>query len=180
VLEILKYPNPILKKIAQDIDLSSQADKDLVLNNVKEMACLMYDTNGVGLAAPQVGISKKFFILDINQKIEEDDDGNIIKREPGILQVFINPVITNPVGTNIYEEGCLSVPGIYEKVKRPKQIDIEYFDASFKKQKITAEGLLATVIQHENDHLEGRLFIERLSTVKKALVKKRLDKNPPM
>ena len=129
-----------------------------------------------GLAAPQVGVTKRLFIIDIEQKIKKDKDGEVVEKKPGLLMVFINPVIKAKEGEIVYEEGCLSVPGVFEEVKRAEKIELEFCDMDFEKKHVMIEGLLAIVVQHEFDHLEGKLFIDRLPIVKRAMIKNRIKK----
>jgi peptide deformylase len=127
----------------------------------------MYSANGIGLAAIQIGIPKRIIVMDISK------DEN--KKEP---RYFVNPVIQNKDKIkSIYEEGCLSVPNQFAEIERPKNCDIEYLDYNGNKQLLKAEGLLATCIQHEMDHLEGILFIDYLSKLKKSIIIKKLSKN---
>ena len=175
-MEILKFPNARLREKSKDFNLSDDSERLEILRLVQEMQCAMYEANGVGLAAPQVGVLKKLFLIDIEQRIEKDDDGEIIDRTPGILMIFINPKIKSKEGNIVYEEGCLSVPGIYEEVKRAEKVEIEYYDLNFEKKYLVAEDFLAVVIQHEYDHLEGKLFIDKLSVVKRAIVKNKVLK----
>jgi len=173
-MEILSYGSPILSKKATELDI--EAEKHDVLSYIEQMTVLMYEKKGIGLAANQVGILKRFFIVDIDQESKEDDEGNLIEHIPGKLLVYINPIIT-PFGEQIAsEEGCLSVPGVYECVKRYSKVKISYYDINFEKKSEELEGLLAIVVQHEYDHLEGKLFIDRLSSVKKTLIKNKLKK----
>jgi peptide deformylase len=175
-MDILTFPNPLLREKANEWDLSNKKQKEIIEKLVSDMSKTMYNSNGIGLAAPQVGVSKRLFIIDIEQKVEKDDNDEIIARHPGKLHVFINPKITKEEGSVIYEEGCLSVPGIYEEVKRAEKITVEYYDLDFKKQELTAEEFMAVVIQHENDHLDGKLFIDKLPMVKRTMVKNRILK----
>ncbi|MEI6092059.1 MAG: peptide deformylase [bacterium] len=175
-MQILTFPNNILRKIATAYNLSKESEKKSIPELIKEMAKAMYESNGIGLAAPQVGVSKRLFLIDVEQKIEKDDEGEVISRTPGKLLVFINPKIIEKEGTVVYEEGCLSVPGVYEEVKRAETITIEYYDEHYEKKEITTDGLLSIVIQHEYDHLDGKLFIDRLPMVKRTIVKNRLLK----
>jgi len=149
MLEIVKYGDPILAQIAKEV---SKFDYELE-KRIFEMHEAMIRDHGIGLAAPQVGDPRRIFIVGI-----ED--------EP--LRVFINPRI-NAMSeqTSEYEEGCLSFPGLYFTVVRPSAVEIEAFDVSGKKFKLNADGLLARVIQHEFDHLDGILFIERISPAKR-------------
>lgn len=175
-MQILTFPNNVLRKVATDYLLNKESEKKAISHLIKEMAVAMYEHNGMGLAAPQVGVSKRLFVIDVEQKTERDEDGEIISRIPGKLLVFINPKIKEKEGTAFYEEGCLSVPGVYEEVKRAEKITIEYYDENFDRKELKTDGVLAIVIQHENDHLDGKLFIDRLPMVKRTIVKNRLLK----
>lgn len=175
-MEILTYGNATLRKKAVAVDISSQKERDNLKGIFEKMTQTMYKKRGLGLAAPQVNISKRFFILDVDQDDKTDDDGNVLEHIPGKLQVFINPVILETEGDVFSEEGCLSVPGLYEKIKRFEKVKVEYYDETFNKNELVAEGLLAIVIQHEYDHLEGKLFIDRLPLVRKTLIKNKLNK----
>ncbi|MCX6111943.1 MAG: peptide deformylase [Proteobacteria bacterium] len=175
-MEILVFPNNILRKIAEKWDIKSNTERNRISKLIEDMKLTMYGSNGIGLAAPQVGISKRLFIIDVEQKVEKDEDGEVISRIPGELLVFINSRIIHKEGMVIYEEGCLSVPGVYEEVKRAEIITIEYYDENFEKKQMTAEGFLSVVVQHEYDHTEGKLFIDRLPVVRRTLVKNRILK----
>ena len=175
-LQILQYPNPILKKKALEV---TNFDEELRLF-IKNLLFTMYTSKGIGLASPQVGKSLRIFVLDVDYKKEKvtGPDGSektVFKNfNP---QVFINPIFTQKEGEVICEEGCLSLPGIYEEVKRAKNIQVEYFDIWGNKMTCGAEGLYAVCIQHENDHLDGIVFLERLSLIKRNLLKKKFIKN---
>lgn len=175
-MEILTFPNKKLRGLSTGYDLSSDVEKKELSHLISKMAETMYEANGLGLAAPQVGVSKRLFIIDIEQKVEKDDNDEVISRTPGELHVFINPIIVEKEGEIVYEEGCLSVPGVYEEVKRAKKVVIEFHDRNFEKKRMIAEGLLSVVIQHEYDHLEGKLFIDKLPLVKRTIVKRRILK----
>ena len=132
-----------------------------------DMLETMYAANGIGLAAIQIGVPKRIIVMDISK------DEN--KKEP---RYFVNPIIKNKdKNKSTYEEGCLSVPNQFAEIDRPKKCDIEYLDYYGEKKFLSAEGLLATCIQHEMDHLEGILFIDYLSKLKKSMIIKKLSKN---
>lgn len=174
-LPIVKYPEPVLSKVAAPVTDFSPKLKQLV----KDMLFTMYHAPGIGLAAPQVGESLRLFVLDVDYDREEitSASGEEEYRLSGFNpKVFINPVITGTSGTTTYEEGCLSVPGVYEEVKRYKEIHVKYQDLDGNFHEMTADDLLAICIQHENDHLDGIVFIERLSNLKKNFYKKKLIK----
>lgn len=179
ILKIFTYPSPILKKIATEVDAFDEDLKVLC----RDMLKTMYDAPGIGLAAPQVGISKRIFVMDVefDRKEKTNAEGKtefeIVDRNP---LVFINPVIKNKEGQFKYEEGCLSLPGIYDEVSRAKKITVEYLDLEGNKKEIEAEDLFAVCLQHENDHLDGVVFIERLSMLKKNLFHKKLVKRKKM
>ena len=159
---ILTEPNKILRQISQPVE-SVGKEEQLLMDDMLET---MYAANGIGLAAIQVGIPKRIIVMDISK------DEN--KKEP---MYFVNPVIKNknPVKST-YEEGCLSVPNQFAEIDRPSKCDIEFLDYNGNKQTISADGLFATCIQHEMDHLEGILFIDHLSKLKKSMILKKLSK----
>lgn len=174
-LPILTYPEPVLSKAALPV---SKFDKDLELL-VKNMLYTMYHAPGIGLAAPQIGESIRLFVLDVNYDREEITNaaGKEEYRLSGFNpMVFINPLITGTTGTTTYEEGCLSVPGVYEEVKRHKSIHVKYQDLKGNFHELEADDMLSICIQHENDHLDGVVFIERLSNLKKNFYKKKIAK----
>ena len=162
VRTILTEPNKILRQISQPVE-SVGKEEQLLMDDMLET---MYAAKGIGLAAIQVGIPKRIIVMDISK------DEN--KKEP---MYFVNPVIKNknPVKST-YEEGCLSVPNQFAEIDRPSKCDIEFLDYNGNKQTISADGLFATCIQHEMDHLEGILFIDHLSKLKKSMILKKLSK----
>ena len=163
VKSILTEPNKLLRQISKPVDRVGRDEQQLM----DDMLETMYAANGIGLAAIQIGIPKRIIVMDISK------DEN--KKEP---RYFVNPVIQNKDKIkSIYEEGCLSVPNQFAEIERPKNCDIEYLDYNGNKQLLKAEGLLATCIQHEMDHLEGILFIDYLSKLKKSMIIKKLSKN---
>lgn len=172
-LEIITYPNPVLTKVAEDVEVFDDELKSLC----RDMLYTMYHAPGIGLAAPQIGISKRIFVLDVDyekKEIEEDSDQySLYNFNPLIL---INPIIKDKKEEIVYQEGCLSLPGIYEDVKRAKDIVVDYKDLDGNEQTLEATDLLSICIQHENDHLDGIVFIERLSNFKKNFFKKKLIK----
>ncbi|MBU6442352.1 MAG: peptide deformylase [Alphaproteobacteria bacterium] len=159
---ILTAPDPRLKAVSQPV-----AGIDAELRTlIADMIETMYDADGIGLAAIQVGAAKRLLVLDIDQK-----DGG---RNP---RVFINPVITAASEeTAVMEEGCLSVPEIWDEVERPVRITLEYMDGEGAQQTLEADGLLATCLQHEMDHLDGVLFLDHLSKLKRSMALKKLAK----
>ena len=162
VRTILTEPNKILRQISQPVENVGK-EEQLLMDDMLET---MYAANGIGLAAIQVGIPKRIIVMDISK--------DKIKKEP---MYFVNPVIKNknPVKST-YEEGCLSVPNQFAEIDRPSKCDIEFLDYNGNKQTISADGLFATCIQHEMDHLEGILFIDHLSKLKKSMILKKLSK----
>ena len=163
VKSILTEPNKLLRQISTPVDKVGKEEQQLM----DDMLETMYAANGIGLAAIQIGIPKRIIVMDISK------DEN--KKEP---RYFVNPIIQNKDKIkSIYEEGCLSVPNQFAEIERPKNCDIEYLDYYGNKQILKAEGLLATCIQHEMDHLEGILFIDYLSKLKKSIIIKKLSKN---
>ena len=160
--QILTEPNKILREKSLPVDI---VDKDLQ-NLMDDMLETMYAAPGIGLAAIQVGIPKRVIVLDIAQK-----DG------PKNPMFFINPeIIKKSENNSIYEEGCLSVPGQFAEILRPDKCKVKYLDYYGQAKEIVAEGMLATCIQHEIDHLEGILFIDYLSNLKKSMIVKKLSK----
>ncbi len=162
VKTIITEPNSILRQISKPVEKVGKEEQNLM----DDMLDTMYSANGIGLAAIQIGIPKRIIVLDISK------DEN--KKEP---MYFVNPIIKNKDSENsTYEEGCLSVPNQFAEIDRPKKCEVEYLDYSGEKKTLKAEGLLATCIQHEMDHLEGVLFIDYLSKLKKSIIIKKLSK----
>ena len=163
VKTILTEPNKLLRKISKSVDKVGDVERALM----DDMLDTMYDAPGIGLAAIQIGIPKRIIVMDISR----DED----KKEP---RYFVNPIIKNKNEEKAkYEEGCLSVPDQYAEIDRPNTCEVEYLDYYGKKQLLKADGLLATCIQHEMDHLDGILFIDYLSKLKKSMIIKKLSKN---
>ncbi|TAI49384.1 peptide deformylase [Flagellimonas allohymeniacidonis] len=174
ILPIVAYGEPVLRKVAKEIDSSYPKLKELITN----MWETMYNAHGVGLAAPQVGLPIRLFLVDTTP-FSDDEDLSPEEQEAlnGFKKVFINAKIENEIGEEWdFNEGCLSIPDIREDVKRKPEITITYFNQNFEKRTETYNGLLARVIQHEYDHIEGILFTDKLSSLKKRLLKSRLDK----
>jgi len=174
ILPIIAYGHPVLKRKAEVINKDYPKLKELIEN----MFETMYNASGVGIAAPQIGLSIRLFIVDTSPFSEDnslsDNDRNQLK---SFKKIFINPVIIDEKGDEwSFEEGCLSIPNIREGVLRQKQITIQYHDENFNKHTDSFDGLLARVIQHEYDHIEGILFTDKLSSFKKQLLKKKLLK----
>lgn len=174
-LPIFTYPDPVLSKVAEPV---TKFDSELE-KLVEDMLFTMYHAPGIGLAAPQIGKSVRLFVLDV--EYDREVITNAAGKEEVRLSdfrpmVFINPVITGAAGTTTYEEGCLSVPGVYEEVKRHKSINVKYQNLKGETLEIVADDMLSICIQHENDHLDGVVFIERLSNLKKNFYKKKMVK----
>ena len=163
VKPILTEPNKILRQISKPVKNVTKEEQQIM----DDMLDTMYAANGIGLAAIQIGIPKRIIVMDISK--EEN------KKEP---RFFVNPVIKNRDNLkSTYEEGCLSVPDQFAEIDRPKKCEVEYLDYNGEKRLLKADGLLATCIQHEMDHLEGILFIDYLSKLKKSIIIKKLSKN---
>ena len=159
---ILTEPNTLLRQISQPVEQVGEPEKELM----NDMLETMYAANGIGLAAIQIGVPKRIIVMDLSK--EEN------KKLP---MYFVNPVITKKNNEKTtYEEGCLSVPNQFAEIDRPSKCEVEYLDYNGNKQNLKAEGLLATCIQHEMDHLEGILFIDYLSKLKKEMIIKKLSK----
>lgn len=170
ILPIVAYGDPVLKKRAQDINPDYPALKDLIEN----MFETMYNAHGVGLAAPQVGLSLRLFVVDASPMAEEGDEEYKVLKD--FKKVFINPEIVEEDGDDwAFEEGCLSIPDIREDVFRPEKLRIRYLDENLAPKDETHTGLAARVIQHEYDHIEGILFTDHLSPLRKRLLKGKLN-----
>lgn len=167
VLPIVAYGDPILRKRAEDITKDYPGLQQLI----DDMFETMERAKGVGLAAPQINKSIRLFVVDSDKMYDDDEPGE------GIREVFINAQILDESGKEwAFEEGCLSIPGIREDVYREEKIVIKYLDRNFKAHEKTFDGMTARVIQHEYDHIEGKLFIDHLKPLKKSLLKSRLEK----
>ncbi len=162
---ILTEPNKILRQVSKPVEKVGKEEQQLM----DDMLDTMYKANGIGLAAIQIGVPKRIIVMDLNKNEE--------KKEP---MYFINPIVKNKNSKKAtYEEGCLSVPNQFAEIDRPSNCDVEYLDYNGKKKTLHAEGLLATCIQHEMDHLEGILFIDYLSKLKRSMIIKKLSKLKP-
>ena len=159
ILDILKYPDPRLHTVATPV----AEVNDQIRHIVADMAETMYASKGIGLAATQVNIHQQIVVMDLS---EERND----------LRVFINAKITDKQGEQVYEEGCLSVPGVFDKVKRAAEITVEALDENGKPFTLHADGLLAVCIQHELDHLKGKVFVEYLSRLKQNRIVAKMKK----
>lgn len=161
VRKIVTYGHPVLEKVANPV---SEID-DEILDLARDMVLTMHAAPGIGLAAPQVNVSKRVITVDLSVGENPDD-----------LIILVNPQFIETEGEEVSEEGCLSVPGIHENVKRPTRVRVKGLDLKGKERVVDATGQLARVFCHEIDHINGRLFIEKLSPLKRALVKKKLRK----
>ena len=162
VKKILTEPNKLLRQVSMPVEKVGNQERQLM----DDMLDTMYSANGIGLAAIQIGVPKRIIVMDLSK------DEN--KKEP---MYFVNPVIKNKnLEKAKYEEGCLSVPNQFAEIERPNGCEVEYLDYNGKKKILKADGLLATCIQHEMDHLEGILFIDYLSKLKKTMIVKKLSK----
>ena len=162
VKKILTEPNKLLRQVSKSVDKVGDEERALM----DDMLETMYDAPGIGLAAIQIGVPKRIIVMDIGK--------NKNQKEP---RYFVNPVIKKRNEDKAkYEEGCLSVPDQFAEIERPNACEVEYLDYDGKKQLLKADGLLATCIQHEMDHLEGILFIDYLSKLKKSMIIKKLSK----
>ena len=174
-LEIFTYPAPILKKKAAPVETFDAELKALCLN----MLHTMYHAPGIGLAAPQVGISRRLFVMDIAFEREEaiaPDGSESYTLSNFGPRILINPVLRDFEGEQLFREGCLSVPEVYEEVKRAERICVDYQDVEGRAHTLEADGLLAVCLQHENDHLDGIVFLERLSPLKRDFLAKKFFK----
>jgi peptide deformylase len=173
ILPIVAYGDPVLRKMGVDIDKEYPNLNELI-ENMKET---MINARGVGLAAPQIGKAIRLFIVDTSP-FGEDDDLSDKEREylGSFKKVFINAKILKEDGDEwAFNEGCLSIPGITEDVFRQEKITLEYFDENFEKHTEVIDGMAARVIQHEYDHIEGVLFIDKIASLTKRLIKKKLE-----
>jgi peptide deformylase len=168
VLKLYTYPDPVLKKKAEKV----QKVDDSVRQLLDDMLETMYADAGVGLAAPQVGVSKRIVVIDVNQ--EDDEDGELVNGEPLFM---VNPEIVWRSDEKVCgEEGCLSVPKQRAEVERHAQVRVRYLDYDGNEQEILGDGLLSVCLQHELDHLDGILYIDRISRLKRQMIIKKLQK----
>ena len=172
ILPIVAYGSPVLKKKAVDISKDYPKLEELIDN----MFETMYNANGVGLAAPQIGLSIRLFIVDAKPFSQDESlSADEAKELETFKRVFINPVIIEEKGVEWdFNEGCLSIPDVHEDIFRKPELTIEYLDENFQPQTETFSGLPARVVQHEYDHIEGVLFTDKISSLKKRLIKSKL------
>ena len=156
---ILHYPDPRLRQVAKPVE----AVDDQIRVLVDDMAETMYAAPGIGLAAIQISVARRVVVIDVSETRNQ-------------LQVFINPQILERDGTQVFEEGCLSVPGIFDEVERARHIRVRALDRDGQAFELEADGLLATCIQHEIDHLDGKVFVDYLSRLKQSRIRKKLEK----
>ncbi len=162
IRNILIHPDPRLKKVCDPVPAVDAKIRKLA----DDMLETMYDAPGVGLAGPQIGVMKRIFVIDCADKDETPDP-----------MVLINPEITWTSGeTSVYEEGCLSIPDIYEEITRPEKVRMKFLDVNGKEQEEEFDALYATATQHELDHLNGKLFIDYLSKVKRSMITSKMKK----
>lgn len=180
--KILTFPDPILREVSSDVQTFDENLQILV----EDMLETMYAANGIGLAAPQIGVLQRVVVIDTRQKDEEGaryhyEEMTELEKSISQPMVLINPKVIQGEGKTTYEEGCLSVPGFYETVERYQKIEVSTLDVMGKEIRFQADGLLAICIQHEMDHLMGKLFIDRLSFIKSSKIKNQIVKNgyPP-
>ena len=160
---IITVPNEVLKKISDPIENVGESEKKLV----RDLLETMYNSNGIGLAAVQVGILKRILVIDVSTKEEKNNP-----------LCFINPVIKKiSEETSVYEEGCLSIPDTFIEIERPKICEVEYIDLNGKLKNIKCDGLLSTCLQHEINHLDGKLIIDHLTKLKRDIIIKKISKN---
>lgn len=174
ILPIVAYGTPVLRTVAKDINSDYPGLEKLVA----DMWETMYASNGVGLAAPQVNKDIRLFMIDSEQVFTnlEDEEKTDYPDGPGVKQLFINAHIKELHGAEWpYNEGCLSIPKIREDIQRPSHVTIEYLDENFKSYTKTFTGITGRIIQHEYDHIEGKLFIDYLKPLKRKLLKGKLD-----
>ena len=176
ILPIVAYGHPILRKVAMNIDKNYPGLDKLI----EDMWETMYASNGVGLAAPQVNKDIRVFVIDSAQIFanmnEADKEEESYPDAPGVKQVFINAQIIEENGDDwTYNEGCLSIPKIREDIMRAEEVTVEYEDEHFEKHRKTFNGVTGRIILHEYDHIEGKLFIDHLSGLKRKLLKRKLD-----
>ena len=172
ILPVIGYGNSILKRKSKEVPNSYPGLKELIRN----MYDTMYNASGVGLAAPQIGKSIKIFIIDTSPFLNMEDNEIKDYELSSVKQTFINPTILDETGEFwSFEEGCLSIPHIREEVKRKSFIKIEYYDENFNYRKDDFSGIVARVIQHEYDHIQGILFTDKLTSFKKRLLKNKLN-----
>lgn len=174
ILPVVAFGSPILRKVCDDLTPEYPDLKKLIA----DMWETLYNSNGVGIAAPQINKPVRLFMVDTLQIVEDFDEEDKRKypNEQPIKQIFINAQKIEDTGELwAYNEGCLSIPKVREDIQRPRQVKLRYMDENFVEHETTFHGITARVIQHEYDHIEGKLFIDYISPLKKRLIKKKLD-----
>ncbi|MDQ3551198.1 MAG: peptide deformylase [Bacteroidota bacterium] len=176
ILPIVAFGSPVLRKVAKDIDKEYPGLEKLI----EDMWETMYASNGVGLAAPQVNRDIRLFVMDSEQIFtnmdEKEKEEENYPDAPGIKQVFINAHIVEEHGDDWkYNEGCLSIPKVREDISRAEEVTIRFLDENFQEHEKTYSGISARIILHEYDHIDGKLFIDHLSPLKRKLLKRKLD-----
>jgi peptide deformylase len=170
ILPIVAIGEPVLKKVAEKIDKNYEGLSQLI----DDMFETMYNASGVGLAAPQIGKSIRLFVIDATPFADDEEEGTEMLK--GFKKVFINAEISSEKGEEWgFNEGCLSIPGIREEVFRKEKLTIKYWDENFKEHKESYDGYAARIIQHEYDHIEGKLFTDLISPLRKRLLKRKLE-----
>ncbi|MGZ3955010.1 MAG: peptide deformylase [Flavisolibacter sp.] len=176
ILPIIAYGHPVLRKVARDID-ETYSDLPKLIEDMWET---MYASNGVGLAAPQVNKDIRLFVMDSAQIFANMDEDERQEENypdaPGTKQVFINAHVVEEIGDDwLYNEGCLSIPKIREDIYRAEEVTITYLDENFRQHRKTFSGITARIILHEYDHIEGKLFIDHISPLKRKLLRRKLE-----
>jgi peptide deformylase len=176
ILPIVAYGHPVLRKVARDLD-ESYPDLPKLIEDMWET---MYASNGVGLAAPQVNKDIRLFVMDSAQIFANMDEDERKEENypdaPGTKQVFINAHVVEEIGDDwLYNEGCLSIPKIREDIYRAEEVTLTYLDESFRQHRKTFSGITARIILHEYDHIEGKLFIDHISPLKRKLLRRKLE-----
>ena len=181
ILEVLKFPNPRLREVSSAVEKFDQKTKERLKKLAEDMFETMYAENGIGLAAPQVNELIRMLVIDSRPRDTKGrytiDDLSELEKSVAQPLVIINPVILKHEGKTTFDEGCLSVPTFFETVERHKSIELQYHDLNGEKIILNTDGLLAIVIQHEMDHLDGTLFIDHLSLIKSNKIKNQIKKH---
>lgn len=176
LLDIITYPNPVLKKMSVDVE---EINEDIA-KLASDMLDTMYQAPGVGLAAPQIGKNIRMVVIDTRHKDESgefsQEDLTELEKDISFPLVLINPVVTKKEGKIKWEEGCLSVPGYTEQVERAAYVEITYQNEKGESLSLSADSLTGVCIQHEIDHLDGKVFIERLSTIRRNRIQSKIKK----
>jgi peptide deformylase len=171
VLEILTYPDPRLREVCAPVEKITEETRKIL----DDMAETMYAAPGIGLAASQVGVMQRLIVVDVHDRDGDEEDGDKKERTSRLYKI-VNPVIISRAGKSEGEEGCLSLPDLKETVKRSERVVVEGLDEKGKELRIEAGGLLAVCLQHEVDHLDGILFIDHLSRLKREMLKSKLKR----